>query len=210
MDRPLHDVKANVGHQPNSRRAIALVIVGIIHVGLIYALAVGLAQSLIQKLPEEIKVAVEQPKPEKAPPPPPPPDLAKPPPPSVPPPEIVIQQSAPSTAPTVQLHKEVPAAPAPKAQISSPVGIGKPHVCGAKYYPESSIRLQEEGTTLLSFTVTADGSVSNPTVSQSSGHDRLDQAAIECASSWKYKPAVQNGTAVAVPWQTQIQWKLPK
>jgi protein TonB len=207
MDQPLHDVRANVGHTPNSRRGIALVVVGLLHVGLVYALAVGLAQGIIQKLPEEIKVAVERPHDQKLPPPPPPPDLAKPPPPVVPPPEIVIQQQAPAAAITTVLHKEVPQqAPA----ISSPVGIGRPHVCGQKYYPEASIRLQEEGTTVLSFTITADGEVQNASVAQSSGHDRLDQAAISCAETWRYKAAIQNGQAVAVQWKSQIQWKLPK
>jgi protein TonB len=208
MDQPLHDVRRNTGSPVNSRRAIALVVVGLIHVGFVWALAVGLAQSLIQRLPEEIKVAVEQPKDQKVPPPPPPPDLAKPPPPVIPPPEIVIQQQAPAAAITTVLHKEAPQqAPA----ISSPVGIGRPHNCpSAKWYPVASQRLQEEGTTVLSFTVTADGEVANPTVASSSGHDRLDQAAIECASTWKYKAAVQNGQPVAVQWKTQVEWKLPR
>src|SRR5215472_2128552 len=127
MDQPLHDVRANVRHTPNSRRAFAFVIVFIIHAGLIYALAVGLATGVIQKGMQEIKVAVEHPKIDKAPPPPPPPDLAKPPPPVVPPPEIVIQQQAPSTAPNIQTHA-IPA-PAPKVLSSSPVGIGRPHTC---------------------------------------------------------------------------------
>jgi protein TonB len=207
MDQPLHDVRQNTGSPVSSRRAIALVVVGLIHVGFVWALAVGLAQSLIQRLPEEIKVAVEQPKEQKAPPPPPPPDLAKPPPPVIPPPEIVIQQQAPAAAITTVLHKEAPQqAPA----ISSPVGIGRPHVCGQSHYPVASQRLQEEGTTILSFTITADGEVANPTVATSSGHDRLDQAALECVAGWHYKAAVQNGQPVAVQWKSQIVWKLPR
>jgi TonB family protein len=67
--------------------------------------------------------------------------------------------------------------------------------------------LQEKGTTVLAFTVTTDGDVSNPTVSESSGFDDLDQAAIKCALTWKYKPAVQNNVATAVPWKTQVVWK---
>src|SRR5215469_2529270 len=147
MDQPLHDVRVNVRHTPNSRRAIAFVFVAIIHAGLIYALAVGLATGVIQKGFEEIKVAVEKPKFEK-PPPPPPPDLAKPPPPVVPPPEIVIQQPAPVTQPTI-VTKPIP----PQVKASSPVGIGRPHFCG-NAYPESAIRLKEEGITGLKFTVT--------------------------------------------------------
>ena len=207
MDQPLHDVRLNVRHVPNSRRAFALVIVGIIHAGLIYALAVGLATGVIQKGVEEIKVAVEHPKIEKAPPPP-PPDLAKPPPPVVPPPEIVINQPAPVTQPTIVTH---PIQEQPKVLASSPVGIGRPHACSpVKYYSESAIRLKEAGTTTLSFTVTTDGDVANPTVAKSSGFDDLDRAAIQCASSWRYKAAIQNGQPVSVQWQTNVVWNLPK
>lgn len=208
MDRPLHDVNVNFRHTSTSRRAISVGIVAVIHLLLVWALVVGLKTGVLQKGMEEIKVAVEKPKLEKLPPPPPPPDLAKPPPPVIPPPEIVIQQPAPTPAITTVLHKVAPAAPAPA--ISSPVGIGRPHQCGAKNYPETAIRLQEEGTVILSFTVTADGDVANPTVATSSGHADLDQAAIECAGSWKYKPAVQNGQPVAVPWKTQVKWQLPR
>ena len=208
MDQPFHDVRVNVRHTPNSNRAFALVIVALIHVGLIYALAVGLATGVIQKGFEEIKVAVEKPKFEK-PPPPPPPDLAKPPPPVVPPPEIVIQQPAPVTQPTIVTH---PIVPQPKTFASQPVGIGRPHYCSPqKYYTDSAIRLKETGTTRLSFTVTADGDVENPTVAKSSGFDDLDRAAVQCASSWKYKAAKDtNGQSVSAPWQTDIVWNLPK
>jgi protein TonB len=203
MDQPLHDVRVNVRHTPNSRRAFAFVIVGIIHAGLIYALAVGLATGVIQKGVEEIKVAVEHPKVEKAPPPP-PPDLAKPPPPVVPPPEIVIQQPAPVTQPTI-VTRPVP----PKVLASSPVGIGRAHSC-ANAYPESATRLKEEGITGLTFTVTAEGQVENPTITSSSGFADLDQAALKCVSRWSYKAAIQNGQAVAVQWPANIVWKLPK
>jgi hypothetical protein len=47
-----------------------------------------------------------------------------------------------------------------------------------------------------------------PDKTPSSGHDRLDQAAVQCAQAWHYKPAMQNGQPVEVPWQTAVQWKL--
>src|SRR5262249_42453669 len=109
MDQPLHDIRTNVPHTPRPRHAFALIVVGVIHAGLIYALAVGLATGVIQKKVQEIKVAVERPRIEKAAPPPPPPDLAKPPPPVVPPPEIVVQQPAPAPVPNVQTHPIVEA-----------------------------------------------------------------------------------------------------
>jgi protein TonB len=207
MDQPLHDVRSSNRGTPNSNRAVAVVVVGIIHAGIIYALATGLAAGIIQKLPEEIKVAVEKPHEEKAPPPPPPPDLAKPPPPVVPPPEIVIQQQAPAAAITTVLHKE---APVQAPQISSPIGIGRKHECVSNHYPEASIRLQEEGTTTLNVTIDANGDVQNPSIKTSSGHDRLDQAAIQCVGGWRYKPATQNGQPVSMNGTLTIVWKLPK
>ena len=206
MEQPIHFVRGPIAPQQNSRRLIALAVVGVLHVGMIYALAAGLAQQIYQKGIEEIKVAVEQPKIEKTPPPP-PPDLAKPPPPYVPPPEITIQMEAPSTnAITTQQKVEVPQKP----MISTPVSIGKAHTCGAKYYPEAAQRMQEEGTTVVAFTVTADGEVQNPTVVQSSGHQDLDEASLPCVSSWRYKAAVQNNQATATPWKAQVVWKLPR
>jgi protein TonB len=204
MERPVHFVHGPIAPQQNSRRMIALVVVGALHLGMIYALAAGLAQSLYQKLPEEIKVAVEQPKIEKAPPPP-PPDLAKPPPPFVPPPEINIQTEAPQTN-AITIQNKIPTPPVAKPTISSPVSIGRAHQCN-KYYPQSAQRLNEVGTAILNFTITADGDVTNPSIAQTSGHDELDQAALECVVTWHYKAAVQNNVAVAAPWKAQVVFK---
>ena len=75
-------------------------------------------------------------------------------------------------------------------------------------YPPMAIRLNESGITRLSFKITAGGGVAGVMVAQSSGHDDLDQAAVSCASRWTYKPALQNGQPVEVPWQTDVKWSL--
>jgi protein TonB len=206
MEQPFHAVR--IARPSTQNRTVALIIVAIIHAGLIYALAEGLRTGALQKGLQEIKVAVEKPKLEKLPPPPPPPDLAKPPPPVVPPPEIVIQQPAPAAV--IHVVTKPPPVAAPK--ISSPVGIGRPHYCDPnRYYSENAIRLQEAGTTILSFTITADGDVQSPTVATSSGFDDLDQAAVRCASGWRYKPAIQDNNPVAVNgYKASIVWKIPK
>ena len=209
MDKPLHDIRTNVPNTPRPKHGVALIIVAIIHIGLIYALAVGLTTGVIQKSMKEIKVAVEPPKLEKAAPPP-PPDLAKPPPPVVPPPEVVIQQPALVAVPNIQTHPIVqapPSPPAPTVAVSSPVGIGKAHECGSKFYPDAAQRLHEQGTTTVSFTVTADGEVTDPTIAKSSGHDDLDQAALPCVMTWKYKPAIQEGKPITAQWQANVVWK---
>src|SRR5215475_4619851 len=103
MERPPQDLRINAHGTNVPRRALAIVVVAVIHVAIIYALATGLATSVIQKSVKEIKVAVEHPNLDKEAPPP-PPDLAKPPPTVVPPPEIVVQQPAPAAVPIVPVH----------------------------------------------------------------------------------------------------------
>src|SRR5215831_16231848 len=134
MDQPVHDLRSHVptAAENTSRRTIILIGVGILHVGLIWALIAGLASGLIEKLPEELKAEVVQPKEDVKPPPPPPPDLAKPPPPFVPPPEINIAADAPVTnaITAVQAVTPTPPTPAPPAPTLTPSkAVGRTHDC---------------------------------------------------------------------------------
>lgn len=96
---------------------------------------------------------------------------------------------------------------APRPAITSPVATDAPHVCAK--YPAEARRLHHGGVTVLHFTINTDGSVSGVTVGQSSGFDDLDQAAVECATHWIYKPAMQSGQPVAVPWRSNVHWTPP-
>jgi TonB family protein len=62
------------------------------------------------------------------------------------------------------------------------------------------------GPTVLSLKVEPDGTVKDVTVVQSSGDKTADRAATECAASWRYVPATQNGQPVEVLWKSQINW----
>jgi protein TonB len=63
-------------------------------------------------------------------------------------------------------------------------------------YPMSSRRGAEEGALLLDVLVGADGHVRDAKVSQSSGFDRLDEAAVtEAKQHWRLRPARRNGVA---------------
>lgn len=219
MEQPAHDLRPfGSAAQATPRRFISVGAVVAIHLVAIYALATGLASQFVQKTTEILKAEIVQEKPPDQPktPPPPPPELQKPPPPVVPPPELNFQTETPNTAPTQVTTTITPPAPpappkpsAPPAPpaITAPASIGKPHNC-QRSYPPLAMRLNHEGVTTIGFTIQPDGSVSNVHVVESSGHDELDQAAIPCASSWTYKPAMQNGQPVAVPWTTKVQWKL--
>jgi protein TonB len=164
---------------------------------------------MMQKLPSELMAKVEEtPPPAEKLPPPPPPEMVKPPPPFVPPPDINIQSEAPVTN-TITTQSVVATPPVQKpAGITAPASIGRPHSCGQRYYPPIAVRLNQEGTTVLAFKITPDGSVTDLSISESSGHDALDQAAITCAQGWQYKPAMQNGAPVEVPWKASVKWSL--
>jgi protein TonB len=214
MDQPLHDFKPFQVAHANSHRVVSIGAVALFHVLAIYALASGLAQNLMAKLPQEFKAEVIPPKQEVVkPPPPPPPDLQKPPPPFVPPPDISIQTEA--AAPnTITVQSKVPTpppqppAPPKPAGITAPISFAK-HDCGERFYPPIAVRLNQEGTTRLRITVGSDGSVQNAQVENSSGHDSLDQAAVRCVQSlFHYKPAMQNGQPIAATTLADIVWKL--
>jgi protein TonB len=203
MEQPFHTIRIQ-SPRFTPQRAVGLLAALALQAGFVYMLVSGLAASLIQKLPEDIKVAVEQQKlPDKIPPPPPPP-LQQPPPPFMPPPDIVIQADAPATtaiqASTVK----------PPAGITAPFSIGRAHACGDQYFPASAKRMNHEGTTIITFTIGVDGYPKNITVKESSGFEELDQAAIPCATRWHYNPAMQNGQPVEVQQTAKVVWQIQK
>lgn len=53
-------------------------------------------------------------------------------------------------------------------------------------YPQSAKNRHLEGRVFLSFTITTEGHTDNVSVTKSSGHDILDEAAINAVSKWKY------------------------
>jgi TonB family protein len=85
--------------------------------------------------------------------------------------------------------------------------VGVAHTC-ANYYPEAERKAQIEGQTLLQFTITDAGEVQDPVIVQSSGNANLDEAALRCVRTWRYRPAVQSGKPVAVLWKAYVDWKL--
>jgi protein TonB len=216
MDQPLHDFRPYaVGHAP-THRFVSVGLVVLLHVIAIYVLASGLAQNLLSKLPQEFKAEVIPPKQEVVkPPPPPPPDLQKPPPPFVPPPEINIQtETAPTNSITVQSKVATPPPPAPPAP-PKPVGASAPVLVAARgadcisEYPAIALRLNQTGVTTVTVQVDAEGHPTNVAITNSSGHDSLDQAAIRCVQNhWHFKPAMQNGQAVSSTVERNIKWQV--
>ncbi len=92
-------------------------------------------------------------------------------------------------------------------RVSQPPTLSKLENCRDDY-PFLSRILGDEGTTELSFTVAADGTLSGIKVSKSSGSDRLDDAAADCVKKWHYRPALKDNVLVDAPMTVKVNWDL--
>lgn len=73
-----------------------------------------------------------------------------------------------------------------------------PIVKVAPVYPRRALSRGIEGTVLVEFTVSKNGSVKNPVIIEANPPDIFNQAAIDAALKFKYKPRVVNGEATEV------------
>lgn len=194
---------------PKSGRMVGIVVVVLLHVGLIYALASGLARDAVQIVTEPLETKIIEdvvPPPPEEPPPPPPPEFETPPPPFMPPPEIQISQPPPPNPPvTVTTNVKPPVVqrptpnPTPAPAPPAPPTGGKLDVKSLQRaraeYPSQSIRLEEAGTTVMRLFCNAEGRISEGTVVKSSGYERLDNAWMKQASSgrWRCEPLTVDG-----------------
>jgi protein TonB len=164
---------------------------------------------------------VRPPPPELLKPPPPPVIQTAPPPPYIPPPEIIIQTPA-AAAPIRAATAVPPIAPAPVVPIAPTPAPAAPPAPQVKVqpdlitaqsrepeYPSMSRRLREEGLVGLLVLVEPDGSVSDIRIEQSSGHDRLDQSAIEAAKTRShFKPGTIDGKPARMWFRYRYTFKL--
>jgi periplasmic protein TonB len=104
---------------------------------------------------------------------------------------IPLASAAPATN-DVAAAAAIAPAPAPAAPVADPV----PPSWHADYlanpapeYPPMSRQLGEEGTVRLRVHVAADGIPTEIHLAASSGHPRLDQAALEAINGWRFVPA---------------------
>ena len=229
---------AYADQEMSSSRIVAIVIVGLIHVALGYALITGLAYSAVKEVVKTVTTVdieeeeVEEPEPEPEDELPPPPDEPIPqvaPPPVVPPAPINIPQERP----VIQNTQEIPktntvinprplptgtptqAAPAPPARPSQARGVepeGRDRWARRiiENYPSAALRREIEGTVGLTVSVGGDGKVSGCRVTSSSGSDILDDAACKDISRYaRFKPALNDdGDPISSSWSTNIQYKL--
>lgn len=197
------------------KRAAALGAAVVVHIVLGYAFTSGLALKAVKVITGPLETfEVEEPtKPEEEPPPP-PPELDEIPP-YVPPPEVVVESIAPP-APTITVQTEAPRitppAPTGPSQRATPKGrLGD--TITTDDYPDASIRAEEEGLSVIRYSIGPDGRVikGSCAVAQSSGYSRLDNRACELAERrFRFNPALSNGQPTTDQRTQRIRWQLPK
>lgn len=134
-------------------------------------------------------------------------------------PRIQVSPVAPTvaTAPDpvpVPLPAAVSAEPGPPAASTQPgtvqsSDLGTRMISGnPPRYPTESRRQREQGTVVLALMLGVDGRVENISVARSSGHSRLDDAALRAVRKWRWAPTLQGGQPVMVRGQVEIPFVL--
>lgn len=105
-----------------------------------------------------------------------------------------------------------PAPPAPRPPAPAQVSAGdlsSTMLEGAPpRYPMESRRKREQGTVTLLLLLGTDGRVAEIRVSRSSGHPRLDEAALSAVRRWRWSPTLRGGVAVQVRGTVEIPFVL--
>lgn len=105
-----------------------------------------------------------------------------------------ISKSEPAAAPVAAPASTQPVAPAPLSQPRFDADyLDNP----APVYPPLSRKLGEFGQVTLRVFVSADGQADKVEIRESSGYERLDRAARDAVSRWRFVPARQGDKGVA-------------
>ncbi len=211
---------AYADQEPSGRKIFAIGAVALLHAGVGYALVTGLAYNAAKQVYEDLKtfdVAPEEPeKPEEPPPPPPKVDLPPPPKVTVPPPVVTTNVQTTNTLPP--LTQSAP--PAPPAPPAAPPPPAPPKVAqkatqrggsiSDEDYPSSSIRNEEAGTSVATFTIGTDGKVASCNASGAS--PTLDAETCKLIiRRFRFKPALDtSGQPIAETKSQRVTWRLPK
>ena len=75
-------------------------------------------------------------------------------------------------------------------------------------YPALSKRLGEQGKVVIRTFIGVDGTPEQAQIKQSSGYDRLDQAALATALKWRYVPGKRAGVAEGMWFDVPFNWVL--
>jgi periplasmic protein TonB len=208
------------------RRLAGFAAVVALHVALAYALVHGLARKVVEVVRTPFQTRIIE---EVAPPPaelrpPPRPKLAPPALPYIPPPEIRIspppaalpgivavtpvKPAEPAQAPATEA---APAAAEPPAKPRPPVrlpAVVDARACDKPAYPPASLRANETGTVRLGFLIDVDGKVLEGRIERSSGHRRLDNAALNALGLCRFRPATVDGRPERTWARIDYEWRI--
>lgn len=215
---------AYADQEMSTGRMVAIGFVALLHVGVGYALVTGLAYDAAQEIFEDLKTFdVQEEKPEEPEEPPPPPEkLDIPPPPKVtaPPPvnvtpvistnvqQVQITPSAPPAPPPPP--PAPPAPPPPAAPKIAQKAVQRGGSISDEDYPSSSIRNEEAGTSVATFTIGTDGKVASCNASGASA--ALDAETCKLIiRRFRYKAALDTaGSPISETKTQRVTWRLPK
>ena len=196
----------------SNKRAVGFVVVVLVHALMFYALTSGLAKTMVDAMmdPLETRVIEEAQEIPEAPPPP-PPKFDAPPPVVMDMPDVVITQDTAPVAAITPTKKVAPPPPPPAADvlIAPRTNPRRPNAGAEEIYPAMSKRLGEEGTVVLLLTVSGEGRVTEAKIDQSSGFERLDEAASkEAVRSWRFLPGTRNGKPETMQFRLKVTFSL--
>ena len=120
--------------------------------------------------------------------------------------ELAVTVSArdPAAAAKRARSFEVPApSTAPADERGASAIASPPHV-----YPVDVLKRGVTGKVVLIVDVAADGSVAAAKIDRSAGNARLDEAALQAVSTWRFKPAMQDGKPVPSQVRVPVDFEL--
>jgi protein TonB len=185
-----------------SQRAMFLIAIIIIHIGLIYLFESGLATRIMHMAEPPLQTTIAQDVKQRDTPPPPPPPKMERPQVEIPPPDVTInipvESNTTAITNTTTKHVEAPPPAPPRAAVVTQASLDIKHSPSTDdYYPPTSIRMNETGSAVIKLCAAADGSVAGtPTLEKSSGSSRLDEAAIKWGIHVRMKPATSDGKPI--------------
>jgi protein TonB len=200
------------------RNTVIAASVVLLHVAALWALQSGLLRRAVEVfVPVEIISEFVEPATPKTV--PPAPRLMK----STPPPEapiptpepVMANEPAPPPNAPVVVAAPVAVTPAPISATPAPTPKVELPSSDAQYlqnpkpaYPVISKRLGEQGKVVVRVFIGEDGRARKAEIGQSSGYERLDQAALNTVLSWRYVPGKRGGVAEAMWFNVPINFVL--
>lgn len=111
--------------------------------------------------------------------------------------------AAPPAPPAATITAPQPAPVTTASDLSSTMTFAPP-----PRYPQDSRRKREQGVVVLQLLLDENGRVAEISIARSSGHRRLDQAALSAVRQWRWAPTRRNGVALQVKGLVEIPFVL--